>query len=116
MCCCPPKRRSSKLNDKKFSTLINVRAQPKILYSQGLWLEGPQVLPNGDLVVSDVEGNEVLLFQRIRHGFKMRVLLKPSHHQNGHTLASRGFLVAANHGNRDLERLEHGLESVSKCL
>ncbi|WP_120951097.1 SMP-30/gluconolactonase/LRE family protein [Helicobacter sp. L8] len=97
-----------KVYDKTFSTLINTHTQPKILYHRGLWLEGPQVLPNGDLVVSDVEGNEVLLFQRIHHKFKMRVLLQPSHRQNGHALDTKGHLVAVSHGNRDLERLEHG--------
>ncbi|WP_104638326.1 SMP-30/gluconolactonase/LRE family protein [Helicobacter bizzozeronii] len=110
LCLCallPAQEAIFKVYDKKFSALINTHTQPKILYSQGLWLEGPQVLPNGDLVVSDVEGNEVLLFQRIRHGFKMRVLLKPSHHQNGHALDPKGHLVAVSHGNRDLERLEN---------
>lgn len=99
-----------------FKQLIDTTQEPVLVYDAGTWLEGPQVLPNGSLVVSDVKANRLLLFARgIESGdgvlsseqYTHSVILAPSYFQNGHALDMQGRLIAASHGKRAIERLNH---------
>ncbi|BCZ18799.1 gluconolactonase [Helicobacter sp. NHP19-012] len=97
-----------KVYNKVFSGLINTKEQPQLLYNNGKWLEGPQVLANGDVAVSDVNANEALLVQRNGTHFQVHPWFTPSGPQNGHALDWQGRLLATNYGKRGIERLEKG--------
>ncbi len=97
-----------KVHNESFRALLDTTQQPILLYDKGIWLEGPQVLPNGNVVFSDVKANKVLLLEvenQIQHS-KIRTWLKTSHFQNGHALDTKGRLLAATHGRRAIERLD----------
>lgn len=121
-----------KTYEREFENLVDVKQKVILLYDKGTWLEGLQVLPNSDVVVSDVKKNEVLSFKCAQCAFDvlldsqgtesstlateksptqisklatMNVLLKPSDFQNGHALNKRGYLLAASHGKRAIEIL-----------
>ena len=144
--------------DKGFYSLIDTTQRAILLYDKGVWLEGVQALPNGDVVASDVKQNMLLTFHGLdvageldshniesickagkkrevsenteskganskdskRNSLKTQAqsmdcaptfqlsILKPSHFQNGHALDLQGRLIAASHGKRGIERLEHG--------
>ncbi|WP_301185206.1 SMP-30/gluconolactonase/LRE family protein [uncultured Helicobacter sp.] len=99
---------SFKVYDESFNTLIDTTKQPVVLYDKGIWLEGPQVLPNGNVIVSDVKANKVLevrINQDDVTRSKIHTWLMPSHFQNGHTLDREGRIIAASHGKRAIERL-----------
>ncbi|HHW4685233.1 MAG TPA: SMP-30/gluconolactonase/LRE family protein [Xylella sp.] len=89
--------------DPLFETLIDQAPEIITIYDKGIWLEGPQSLPDGSLVWSDVKANRVLRWQE---GKGVSVFLEPSHFQNGHALDNEGHLLAASHGKRAIERLE----------
>ncbi|MDD0909782.1 SMP-30/gluconolactonase/LRE family protein [Xylella fastidiosa subsp. multiplex] len=89
--------------DPLFETLIDKAPELITIYDQGIWLEGPQTLPDGSLIWSDVKANRVLRWQE---GKGVSVFLEPSHFQNGHALDNEGRLLAASHGKRAIERLE----------
>lgn len=108
--------------DKSFHKLIDTTQNAVLLYDRGVWLEGPQILPNGNLIVSDVKQNMLLTFyilDLINESDSKKVLtkwkypmitlsiLQPSHFQNGHALDLHGNLLAASHGMRGIERLEN---------
>lgn len=48
--------------DKGFHKLLDTTQSAILLYDNGVWLEGVQVLPNGDVVASDVKQNMLLTF------------------------------------------------------
>lgn len=48
--------------DKGFHKLLDTTQRALLLYDKGVWLEGVQVLPNGDVVASDVKQNMLLTF------------------------------------------------------
>ncbi|AXI83086.1 SMP-30/gluconolactonase/LRE family protein [Xylella taiwanensis] len=89
--------------DPLFETLIDQEPELITIYDKGIWLEGPQALPDGSLIWSDVKANRVLRWQE---GEGVSVFLEPSHFQNGHALDNEGRLLAASHGKRAIERLE----------
>lgn len=123
-----------KTYEREFENLVDVEQKVILLYDGGIWLEGLQVLPNSDVVVSDVKKNEVLSFQCAQCAFDilfdtqgsesntsatekspaqisklatMDILLKPSDFQNGHALDKKGYLLAASHGKRAVEILNN---------
>lgn len=93
--------------DKSFESLIDSTQSPVLLYDKGVWLEGPQVLPSGNVVLSDVKANAVLMLRydiyNAKTQAKIQTWLKPSHFQNGHALDKEGRLIAASHGKRAIE-------------
>ena len=50
------------VHDSAFLNLIEKNVKPIILYTNGIWLEGPQVLPDKSLIFSDVKANMVLRY------------------------------------------------------
>ncbi len=97
-----------KVYNKAFRKLVNTKEQPQLLYDKGRWLEGPQVLANGDVAISDVRANEALLVQRDGTHFQVRPWFTPAGPQNGHALDWQGRLLATNYGKGGIERLEKG--------
>ena len=92
---------SFKVYDESFNTLIDTTKQPVVLYDKGIWLEGPQVLPNGNVIVSDVKANKVLevrINQDDVTRSKIHTWLMPSHFQNGHTLDREGRIITREAG------------------
>ena len=94
-----------KAYDTSFYTLIDKDAKAFILYDKGVWLEGPVVLPDKSLIFSDVKANKLLKYDE-KEGIS--VYLPVSHFQNGHTLDTKGNLIAASHGKRGIEKFENG--------
>ncbi|CRF45551.1 SMP-30/gluconolactonase/LRE family protein [Helicobacter heilmannii] len=97
-----------KVYNKAFRKLVNTKEQPQLLYNNGKWLDGPQVLANGDVAISDVRANEALLVQRNGTHFQVRPWFTPAGPQNGHALDWQGHLLATNYGKKGIERLEKG--------
>ncbi|GMB95318.1 SMP-30/gluconolactonase/LRE family protein [Helicobacter heilmannii] len=97
-----------KVYNKAFRKLVNTKEQPQLLYDKGKWLEGPQVLADGDVAISDVRANEALLVQRNGTHFQVRPWFTPAGPQNGHALDWQGHLLATNYGKKGIERLEKG--------
>lgn len=95
--------------DSAMLDIIDKDAQPVLLYEGGVWLEGPAVLTDGSVVFSDVRSNKIL---RYIDGTGIKVIMDPSHFQNGHTLDNNGNLLAASHGKRSIEILS--LDSIKK--
>lgn len=52
-----------KVYDKSFHKLIDTTQKAVLVYDKGVWLEGVQVLPSGDVVASDVKQNMLLTFK-----------------------------------------------------
>lgn len=119
--------------DKSFNDLIDTKQKVLLIYDKGVWLEGLQVLANGDLVVSDVKQNRLLRFTildsieskssvkpKANHSnnfcdtpcFNMSIWLSPSHFQNGHALDINGNLMAASHGRRGIEKFLNGIWEI----
>lgn len=94
-----------KAYDTSFYTLIDKDAKAFILYDKGIWLEGAVMLPDKSLIFSDVKANKLLKYDE-KEGIS--VYLPVSHFQNGHTLDTKGNLIAASHGKRGIEKFENG--------
>ncbi|WP_394951158.1 SMP-30/gluconolactonase/LRE family protein [uncultured Helicobacter sp.] len=94
-----------KAYDTSFYTLIDKNAKAFVLYDKGIWLEGAVMLPDKSLIFSDVKANKLLRYDE-KQG--VSVYLPISHFQNGHTLDTKGNLIAASHGKRGIEKFENG--------
>ncbi|MDI2091245.1 SMP-30/gluconolactonase/LRE family protein [Commensalibacter oyaizuii] len=87
--------------DPSFVNLVGEHPQLQLISQDNIWTEGPQAMPDGGVIWSDIKGNKVLHWDEEKGE---QVLLKPSQHQNGHALGKDGQLVAASHGKRAIER------------
>lgn len=90
-------------SDVNFYTIISKNTEAEILSNHSKWAEGPIMLPNGDVVWSDVVGNKVYKWTE-KDGVQQ--WLSPSQFHNGHAVDHKGRIVAASHGKRAIERLE----------
>lgn len=89
--------------DSNIYELLPNDSKLEVLSDQSTWAEGPAVLPNGDVIWSDVIGNRVFKWNE-KDGAK--IWLSPSQFHNGHAIDKEGRIVAASHGKRAVERLE----------
>ncbi|AOA58403.1 SMP-30/gluconolactonase/LRE family protein [Acinetobacter larvae] len=89
---------------KKLTQLIPSNAQLKLLSNASAWAEGPIVLQNGQLIWSDIVNNRVLTWNLQQ---QTQTWLSPAQFQNGHAIDQQGRLLAASHGKRAIERLDH---------
>lgn len=94
-----------KAYDTSFYALIDKDTKAFVLYNKGIWLEGAVMLPDKSLIFSDVKANKLLRYDE-KQG--VSVYLPISHFQNGHTLDTKGNLIAASHGKRGIEKFENG--------
>jgi len=83
--------------------LVAKNSKLEVLSSESTWAEGPLVLPNEEVIWSDVVGNRVFKWNE-KDGAK--VWLSPSQYHNGHAIDHEGRVIAASHGKRAIERLE----------
>lgn len=83
--------------------LLPKKAKLEVLSDESTWAEGPIVLPNEEVIWSDVVGNRVFKWTE-KDGAKE--WLSPSQFHNGHTIDNEGRIIAASHGKRAIERLE----------
>ncbi|GGF03443.1 gluconolactonase [Chishuiella changwenlii] len=90
-------------SDATIYNLIPKNTEVEILSEESTWAEGPLVLPNEEVIWSDVVGNRVFKWNE-KDGAK--VWLSPSQYHNGHAIDHEGRIVAASHGKRAIERLE----------
>lgn len=82
-------------------SLIAPGAKFKVVASGLLAAEGPLWLPDGRLIVSEIDGNDVVAFDAAG---KKREFRRSSNYANGHALAPDGSLVEAESG-----RIKRGL-------
>ncbi|WP_395148889.1 SMP-30/gluconolactonase/LRE family protein [uncultured Helicobacter sp.] len=94
-----------KAYDTSFYALIDKDTKAFVLYNKGIWPEGAVMLPDKSLIFSDVKANKLLRYDE-KQG--VSVYLPISHFQNGHTLDTKGNLIAASHGKRGIEKFENG--------
>lgn len=83
--------------------LVAKNSKLEVLSNESTWAEGPLVLPNEEVIWSDVVGNRVFKWNE-KDGAK--VWLSPSQYHNGHAIDHEGRIIAASHGKRAIERLE----------
>lgn len=83
--------------------LLPKNSKLEVLSNQSTWAEGPIVLPNEEVIWSDVVGNRVFKWNE-KDGDK--IWLSPSQFHNGHAIDNEGRIIAASHGKRAIERLE----------
>lgn len=92
--------------DPRFSALINGSAKLERLWTGGRWTEGPVYVPAARHVIwSDIPNNRVLRYDEVGGGTS--IFEAPCGFHNGHTLDSEGRIIACEHGNRRVSRLEH---------
>ena len=101
--------------DPALDALVPLDARIEMLAEGFAWAEGPVWRKHGGyLLFSDVPGNTI---HKWREGEALSVFLRPSGHtagqppgrelgSNGLTLDARGALVMADHGNRQVARLD----------
>lgn len=109
--------------DPEFLTLVDTSSKAEILADSFDWSEGPLYLPQqGFLIFSDVPRNTIYKWTE---GKGIEVYLSPSGYtdsmpslckepgSNGLTLDPQGQLVLAQHGNRQVARMEAPLDKPS---
>ncbi|GJE58349.1 SMP-30/gluconolactonase/LRE family protein [Methylobacterium trifolii] len=93
-----------RVDDPRFTAVIDPDARLRTLYGQGRWCEGPcWVAGLGGLVFSDVKGNRIDL---LGGDGLVSPLFAPSNNANGNTLDARGRLVTCEHRTRRVVRRE----------
>ena len=92
--------------DARFSALINGSARLERLWTGGRWTEGPVYVPAARHVVwSDIPNDRLLRYDEV--GGTTSIFETPCGHHNGHTLDLEGRIIACEHGNRRVSRLDH---------
>ena len=92
--------------DPRFSKLINGSARLERLWTGGRWTEGPVYVPAArHLIWSDIPNNRILRYDEV--GGTTGVFEAPCGYHNGHTLDLEGRIIACEHGNRRVSRLDH---------
>jgi gluconolactonase len=92
--------------DPRFSALINGSAKLERLWTGGRWTEGPVYVPAARHVIwSDIPNNRILRYDEV--GGATSIFEAPCGFHNGHTLDSEGRIIACEHGNRRVSRLDH---------
>ena len=77
-----------------------VAGEPEQVWTGAKWTEGPCVLGDGSLLLSDIPNNRIL---RLADG-KVEVWKQPSNFANGRTLDSDGSILTCEHGGRRVTR------------
>ncbi len=94
------------VRDARFRALILPNVHIDTLYDGGRWLEGPVYVPaSRHLLFSDIPNDRVLRWDEMT-GY-VGTFQQPSHFANGHTLDSRGRVLACEHQTRRVTRFEH---------
>ncbi|KAA0695527.1 SMP-30/gluconolactonase/LRE family protein [Neorhizobium sp. P12A] len=92
--------------DQRFSALIHGSARLEQLWTGGRWTEGPVYVPSARHVIwSDIPNNRILRYDEVTGS--AGVFESPCGHHNGHTIDAEGRIIACEHGNRRVSRLEH---------
>jgi gluconolactonase len=92
--------------DQRFSALIHGSARLEQLWTGGRWTEGPVYVPSARHVIwSDIPNNRILRYDEVTGS--AGVFETPCGHHNGHTIDAEGRIIACEHGNRRVSRLEH---------
>jgi gluconolactonase len=92
--------------DPRFSALINGSAKLERLWTGGRWTEGPVYIPAArHLIWSDIPNNRILRYDEVGGGTS--IFEAPCGFHNGHTLDGEGRIIACEHGNRRVSRLDH---------
>lgn len=95
---------SIEIRREEFLSLVSPDARLELLWTGGLWCEGPVWLPREQaLLWSDIPNQRVL---RWRDGEGADVWLEPSRFANGHTLDRKGRVISCEHGARAVTRRE----------
>lgn len=89
---------------RDLGSLVAEGATLDLVADGGAWFEGPAWTGTDEVTWSDVVGNRLYSYSPAAG---QRVVLEPSHHQNGHAIDREGRLVAASHGERAVVRREH---------
>ncbi|WP_237152906.1 SMP-30/gluconolactonase/LRE family protein [Oryzibacter oryziterrae] len=91
--------------DPRFSALIISHAKLERLWTGARWAEGPVYVPAAkSLLWSDIPNDRVLRYDETDGS--VSVLEASCGYHNGHTLDGQGRVVACEHGNRRIARLE----------
>ncbi len=85
--------------NERFWELVSPDALAEQIGIRFEFTEGPAMLPNGDLLFSDIPENTIYRFSK---GKKFEVFRKPSNNSNGLLTLRDGSVLACEHGSRSL--------------
>lgn len=88
--------------DKGFHKLLDTTQRALLLYDKGVWLEGVQVLPNGDVVASDVKQNMLLTF----HGLDGAQDSKQDVENKGESGRTKNSKQVSKHAQKDSQSMQ----------
>lgn len=89
------------VDQAEFNKLFSASAKVERLATGMQFVEGPQWMPGGFLVFSDIPANEL---KRWDEKGGVKTFRKPSNHANGNTLDQSGRLITAEHGAHRISR------------
>lgn len=94
------------IRDERFHALIIGHARIERLWTGARWSEGPVYVPAArHLIWSDIPNDRLLRFNE--DDGAVSVFHRPAGYHNGHTLDHDGRIIACEHGNRRISRLDH---------
>ncbi|MGI4798704.1 MAG: SMP-30/gluconolactonase/LRE family protein [Janthinobacterium lividum] len=92
--------------DPRFRRLIIGHAKLERLWTGGRWAEGPVYVPAAKSVIwSDIPNDRLMRLDECSGA--VSIFAHPCGFHNGHTLDAQGRIIACEHGNRRISRLEH---------
>lgn len=92
--------------DDRFRALIIGHARLERLWTGARWSEGPVYVPAArHLIWSDIPNDRLLRFNE--DDGTVSVFAQPVGFHNGHTLDRQGRIIACEHGQRRISRLDH---------
>jgi len=92
--------------DPRFNALFFGNARLEKLWTGCRWAEGPVYVPAGRyLLWSDIPNDRLMRYDETDGS--VSVFATPCGYHNGHTLDAEGRVVACEHGNRAVSRIEH---------